>query len=566
MPLSALGAWRMVACLAQARDMSSGVGHMPRLATGSDEEARGSVAALFDLYYVELVATARYLVGDRETAEDIVMEAFLALYPRWASLRNPNEAHRYLRSNVLNGSRTQLRRRLARRLHKGPDSGDGARSEDLATAGAEHTALAEALRGLPPRQREVLVLRDYVGMPEVEVAGQLGIATYSVKQHASRGRAALAHGGADRLNVDDDLRRQLTAALAAEAEEIDIDRRAARNRLEQGLSMRDHRRSAGRWLAAAVILAAAALFSWSAAVPNRAISVSPTPSPSPTTEVTPADYSWPFLLDLPTLSMSPLPSQLVPEYPLIPAYGISPDGRRVAIVKCNLTSMGCEGNPWIVVGGLEDLAIHHLPVPDAQLTDVIGWDPDGTKIVVAATDGSAYAVGEFYLIDVATGRTRQITDIPLDHARWWSLQTTFSPDGASVLYDLPRGDGRGVGWDIWSVPVTAAGSAKGTIFLRDAKAPKAIPGTASVAYVTPVVGFWEGSAIGIVDGTGSRRTLVTARTAIGKLVPSPDGRSIAYDDDRGTWVVQVATGATRRVSSSGTPQAWLDKNTVLIDP
>jgi hypothetical protein len=116
------------------------------------------------------------------------------------------------------------------------------------------------------------------------------------------------------------------------------------------------------------------------------------------------------------------------------------------------------------------------------------------------------------------------------------------------------------------VPLTAAGSAKGTRLLRDAKAPKAIPGTASVAYVIPVVGFWEGSAIGVVDGSGSRRTLVTARSAIGKLVPSPDGRSIAYDDDRGTWVVDVATGATRRVSSSGTPQAWRDKDTLLIDP
>ena len=52
-----------------------------------------SVDALFELYYVELVATARFLVDDRETAEDIVMDAFLSLHRHWASLRNPNEAH-----------------------------------------------------------------------------------------------------------------------------------------------------------------------------------------------------------------------------------------------------------------------------------------------------------------------------------------------------------------------------------------------------------------------------------------------------------------------------------------
>lgn len=65
--------------------------------------------------------------------------------------------------------------------------------EDVATAGAEHITLVEALRVLPSRQREVLVLRYYLGMQEAEVAGQLGIATGSVKQHSSRGLAALAH-------------------------------------------------------------------------------------------------------------------------------------------------------------------------------------------------------------------------------------------------------------------------------------------------------------------------------------------------------------------------------------
>jgi RNA polymerase sigma-70 factor (sigma-E family) len=173
--------------------MRSGVGRTRRHEGGSDDEARGSVASLFDVYYVELVATARFLVDDRETAEDVVMEAFLSLYRHWASLRNPNEAHRYLRSSVLNGSRSQLRRRIVRRRHEGPHSGDQASPDDFATAGADHTTLVEALRGLPSRQREVLVLRYYLGMQEHEVAQQLGIGTGSVKQHSSRGLAALAH-------------------------------------------------------------------------------------------------------------------------------------------------------------------------------------------------------------------------------------------------------------------------------------------------------------------------------------------------------------------------------------
>jgi RNA polymerase sigma-70 factor (sigma-E family) len=173
--------------------MRSGVGRTRRHEGGSDDGGRGSVAALFDLYYVELVATARFLVDDRETAEHVVMQAFLSLHEHWSSLRNPNEAHRYLRSSVVNGSRSQLRRRLVRRRHEGPDVADQASLEDVATAGAEHTMLVEALRGLPSRQREVLVLRYYVGMQEAEVAQLLGIGTGSVKQHSSRGLAALAH-------------------------------------------------------------------------------------------------------------------------------------------------------------------------------------------------------------------------------------------------------------------------------------------------------------------------------------------------------------------------------------
>ena len=173
--------------------MRAGVGRGRRHEGGSDDEARGSVGALFDLYYVELVATARFLVDDRETAEDVVMEAFLSLHRHWASLRNPNEAHRYLRSCVLNGSRSQLRRRVVRRRREGPDSADQPSLEDVATTGVEHATLVEALRGLPARQREVLVLRYYLGMQEAEVAQQLGIGIGSVKQHSSRGLAALAH-------------------------------------------------------------------------------------------------------------------------------------------------------------------------------------------------------------------------------------------------------------------------------------------------------------------------------------------------------------------------------------
>jgi RNA polymerase sigma factor (sigma-70 family) len=48
-----------------------------------------------------------------------------------------------------------------------------------------------ALRGLPQRQREVLVLRYYTDLSEAQIADTLGISRGAVKSHASRGIATL---------------------------------------------------------------------------------------------------------------------------------------------------------------------------------------------------------------------------------------------------------------------------------------------------------------------------------------------------------------------------------------
>ena len=56
----------------------------------------------------------------------------------------------------------------------------------------EHSDVIRALRSLPRRQREVLVLRYYDEASEAEIAETLGIGLGSVKTHASRGLHALA--------------------------------------------------------------------------------------------------------------------------------------------------------------------------------------------------------------------------------------------------------------------------------------------------------------------------------------------------------------------------------------
>lgn len=143
-------------------------------------------------HYRSLVRLASVLLDDIGTCEEIVQEAFVQVWRRGPALREPDRLPAYLRSAVLNGARSALRHRSVseRHLHVAPDPAPGA--EATALAGDADGEVIAALRSLPERQREVLSLRYYLDLSEVDIARALGISTGSVKTHASRGLAALA--------------------------------------------------------------------------------------------------------------------------------------------------------------------------------------------------------------------------------------------------------------------------------------------------------------------------------------------------------------------------------------
>lgn len=90
-----------------------------RMPIGSEPSREGldadAVASrLFRERYGRLVQTARLLVDDTETAEEVVQEAFVQLYSSWRRLRDPARAEAYLRSTVWNLARDRLRRRTPR--------------------------------------------------------------------------------------------------------------------------------------------------------------------------------------------------------------------------------------------------------------------------------------------------------------------------------------------------------------------------------------------------------------------------------------------------------------------
>ena len=125
-------------------------------------------------------------------------KAFAGLHRHWAGLRDEAAALAYLRAAVVNGSRSVLRRRRTARDYVPPHQVNARSAESLALLSAEHQAVVDALGTLPPRQREVLVLRYYGGLSEAEIAEATGISRGTVKSTASRALDAVQRAMAGR--------------------------------------------------------------------------------------------------------------------------------------------------------------------------------------------------------------------------------------------------------------------------------------------------------------------------------------------------------------------------------
>jgi RNA polymerase sigma-70 factor (sigma-E family) len=146
---------------------------------------------LYRQHRMRFVRLAILLVDDVATAEDVVQEAFAGMHRHWSGLRDAAAALAYLRTAVVNGSRSVLRRRKTAREYTPPHNVNARSAESLAMLTAEHQAVVKALSQLPDRQREVLVLRYYGGLSEAEIAEATGISRGTVKSTASRALDAL---------------------------------------------------------------------------------------------------------------------------------------------------------------------------------------------------------------------------------------------------------------------------------------------------------------------------------------------------------------------------------------
>jgi RNA polymerase sigma-70 factor (sigma-E family) len=161
--------------------------------SGSPQDADREVTALYLTHYRPLVRMAALLVQDLAAAEEIVQDSFVAVHAAWRRLPDAEHALSYLRRSVVDRSRAALQRhvvvdKLAPDVPSGPDlpSGPGEASIEV-----ERSAFISALWTLPPRQREVVVLRYFADLPETQVASATGISETAVKAYTAQAMSSL---------------------------------------------------------------------------------------------------------------------------------------------------------------------------------------------------------------------------------------------------------------------------------------------------------------------------------------------------------------------------------------
>ena len=154
------------------------------------------------------------------------------------------------------------------------------------------------------------------------------------------------------------------------------------------------------------------------------------------------------------------------------------------------------------------------------------WSPDGTKIVYEAGWVASSEIGNLFVEYLVSGEHRtQVTDFePVTDTQWF-IAPTFSGDGHTVYFHLPRIGS--LGFDVWSVPVTG-GEPK--LLLENAAQPVSIPGQNYWgAFVPAESDTFDGS---IVLATRDRSVLVETEGSIDRPSASPDGSKIVFGLER----------------------------------
>ena len=276
----------------------------------------------------------------------------------------------------------------------------------------------------------------------------------------------------------------------------------------------------------------------------------PAANPSPTPRIAP---SVPFLVDLQAGDMTPLPESILGGS----LYYTSPDRTMLVYSEC------CGSPNRVFVANVDGTGVRQI-TPDGIDGFGARWSPDGSMLVYQQRDGATLKIGNLFVVDVATGEATQITDLDPEHYGWWFLSPSFSPDGQTIIFHMPRGPNDGVStrWDLWSVPVAGG---EPTLVVRNASMGIYAPDGGTLAYLDSPRGDWTSSRLMVADVDGSDPRLLVQGDKVNFPRWSPDGTTIAYTDADGIHVVDVSTGEASLVAE-GVTSDWFGDDTLVVVP
>jgi len=288
-------------------------------------------------------------------------------------------------------------------------------------------------------------------------------------------------------------------------------------------------------------------------------------TPTPDAEIVPPQLvpagSTPYLLDLRTGGVRSLPATIADgDY-----HSFSPDGTMVAFASRDHSASPRVDNS-LSVAQIDGTGLRLVPPDQANhpfdpRLDHFSeprWSPDGTRLVYQARHSCCF--GELFVVEVATGRTRQITD--LARSGWYpeTLWPDFGSDGNTVTFHLSGTTRRE--WDVWQVPVTGGDP----VLVRENAAFLSLSptGEQSIFLSSGVPGESDRIMISGADPASVARTLLEGRH-IRSPRWSPEGARIAYVDRETIKVVEIATGESVRLVE-GSAVDWVDEDTLIVFP
>jgi RNA polymerase sigma factor (sigma-70 family) len=170
------------------------VARWEHLMTGEPAASSSSFDEFYQRNWWPMLRVATGLVDRVSVAEDVVQDAFTAMYRRFDAITEDARSA-YLRRAVVNGSRSALRTRIRARKYLSVVADDPARTAEPADhttmLSAEHEMARAALAELPDRQREVLTLRYIAELSDPDIAAATGLSLAGVRSASSRGLAAM---------------------------------------------------------------------------------------------------------------------------------------------------------------------------------------------------------------------------------------------------------------------------------------------------------------------------------------------------------------------------------------